>query len=417
MFSTNSKRLALIIVLPLISLGILTTFSSSKIEAQTPVVNDTISPKAKVKFKKSKLIKDIVELAGRNNVKFEELETNFIIGNKEIYSGYIIGSDEPSAIAKTATEIELYVKEERLKFFADMVAGENNLSSEERREFKPQLDAMKAALAKRDVGSILVSQATFSGKLSNLDQLSQNGDVEWVNIKDKKQLQIRQKQNKSQKDKLQSEKSFLNRFGGFFRLPRLVESLKPASLLAQTTSSTWYPNSGRSETGESANGAGERYTKQYMRWNANRFGSSQTYEHEFYLDDNDSIVYLYRGSSQYPYCIPTVTSWNTTWGNAAAPYLDTRLEEPDQGFCEQGEMGYVIGAGQANSIPSGVTHFTYIRTYGTRATSDRFSLSSQLGYQDPVGCTTTWCSFGSNKVTLVPQWSVNVPGVKDWTKP
>lgn len=130
-----------------------------------------------------------------------------------------------------------------------------------------------------------------------------------------------------------------------------------------------------------------------------------------------SNLYLYRGQSQYPDCMPVVTSVQSTWGDAAAPYLDTRLEEPGSGFCEAGKIGYVIGAGQANRISSSVRHYNYIRTYGTAATSDRFQLSAQIGEQRPVGCTTTWCSFGTNKVPLVPPWSVNVPGVKGWVKP
>lgn len=412
----------MILIFPVAGLGVLTALSNGKIEAQAPAVNNTTSPnndittsKAKVKFKKPKQVKDIVELASRNNVKLDELESSYIVGNREIYSGYIVDSDKPDATTKTATELESYIKEARLNFFNDMVAGEDNLSSEERKELKPHLDAMKAALAKRDVGEILVVKATLSGELSNLKQLSQNNDLEQVDIKDKERLDIIQKQNKIQREKLQGEKDFLKQLTRFSKSSRFLESLNPATLLAQTTSSTWYPNSGRSETGQSANAPYERYTRQFMRWNANRFLSTDTYEHEFYLDDVDGRTYLSTTTSSTPQCMPQVRDWNTTWTFATNPYLDTRLEQ--SGGCEQDIVGFVLGAATASNITSGVTHYTYIRTYDGNITSDRFYLSAQRGHRDSTHCVTTWCSFGDTKVTLVPQWSVNVPRVKDWTRP
>jgi len=159
-----------------------------------------------------------------------------------------------------------------------------------------------------------------------------------------------------------------------------------------------------------------------MRWNANRFGSDQTYEHEFYIDAYDNSTYLSTAQTPYDDCMPITTSSQSTWGSAAYTYLDTRLEEPGDGWCEAGRIGYVIGAGNAIAISSGVTHYNYIRTYNGNANSDRFQLSAQLGVQRPPGCITTWCSFGTNKVPLVGrketgEWSVNVPGVKDWVKP
>ena len=98
--------------------------------------------------------------------------------------------------------------------------------------------------------------------------------------------------------------------------------MNPALLIAQTTSRTWFPNSGRSETGQSANAPNERYTKQYMRWNANLFTANQKYEHEFFLDATDgNRTYITTAQTAYPNCMPRVTSVQSTWGAAARPYL------------------------------------------------------------------------------------------------
>lgn len=372
-------------------------------------------PKAKVKFKKPLLVEDVVKLKDKNKVKLKQIDSELIVGDSPTYGIYNVdlNPNQPSITTKTATELESYIKKERLAYFADMVAGENNLSVEERAELKPQLDVMKAALKNRDAGSVRVTQATFSGEPLNLQQLSQDANAEKVDVEDKEFIK-----KENQKLKLPtSEESRLDQHKPFLKVPRLIASLNPAPLLAQTTSSTWYPNSGRSEIGQSANAANERYTKQYMRWNANRFGASQTYEHEFFLDDYDYHTYLYKYNSHWPDCMPGVTSVQSTWGSAARPYLDTRLEQPGQGFCESGELGYVVGAAQANRISSGVTHHTYIRTYNGGTSSDRFFLRAQLGHRSPNDCFTTWCSFGDARLTLVPQWSVNVPGVKDWVRP
>lgn len=164
-----------------------------------------------------------------------------------------------------------------------------------------------------------------------------------------------------------------------------------------------------------------------MRWNLQDFGSNETYEHEFFLDASDSNrTYLSTAQSLYPNCMPTTTSVQSTWGTAAAPYLDTRLEEPGSGFCEAGWIGYVswigyvIGAGNAIAISNGVTHYNYIRTYNGNANSDIFRLRAQVGYRDPGNCYTTWCSYGYSevpRVILVPPTDFSVPGVRDWVRP
>jgi len=193
-------------------LGTLTTLNNEKIEAQTPTVIDPnpnsveVLPKAKVKFKKPKRVADVLKLKDKHKIKLKQLESELLVGNKPIYGIYNIVSrpDEPSSIPETATEIESYINKERLAFFADMVAGEDNLSAAERIEFKSQLDAMKAALSNKNAGSISVTQATFSGDVLNLKQLSQEADVEKVDIEDKELIK-----RENQKLKLQSNNSSL----------------------------------------------------------------------------------------------------------------------------------------------------------------------------------------------------------------
>ncbi|MUL36233.1 hypothetical protein BWI75_07710 [Gloeocapsopsis sp. AAB1 = 1H9] len=50
----------------------------------------------------------------------------------------------------------------------------------------------------------------------------------------------------------------------------------------------------------------------------------------------DSIDMISTAQSIYPDCMPETTSVQTTWSTTAAPYLDTRLEEPGSGWCEAG---------------------------------------------------------------------------------
>lgn len=316
-----------------------------------------------------------------------------------------------------------------MAYFADIVAGEGEISAEERIELKPQLDAMKVALQTQNFGPILVSEIMVSGEQSNLQQLNQDIEVEKVEVEDRKLIK---KTSQNYKNFIENDSPQMA--GNYSKVSRLLASYNPASLLAslnpallfaQTTSRTWFPNSGRSETGQSANAPNERYTKQYMRWNANLFTANQTYEHEFFLDATDgNRTYITTAQTNYPNCMPRVTSVQSTWGAAARPYLDTRLEQVNQGFCEAGRIGYVVGAAQASGITAGVTHYTYIRAANGNANSDRFQLRAQRGFRSPANCFTTWCSFsdGSPRPFLVGggvggiQWSVNVPGVKNWVR-
>lgn len=403
------NRIAFVAVLSPVGLGFPILLNSPRLEAQSPNQSDKVgsTKKVRIKFKKPRSVSDVVKLKDKYKLKLDQVDSELLVGDKPIYGMY------PSVDGKSVAEIEQYIEQERLSYFADMVAGEDKLSPEERVELKGQFDYMKQSLQNRKSGNIEVLQILTSGEDINIEQLGKDSEVGKLDVEDKEKIRQGMEKQKFQTDRGKSKSE-----------QRKSSWLQGSStLLAQTTGSTWYPNSGRSETGQSANAANERYTKQYMRWNGNRFGADETYEHEFYLDATDgNQTYLSTNQNPYPNCGPIVTSAQSTWPALAYPYLDTRLEEPGNGFCESGNIGYVVGAAQASAITAGVTHNTYIRTANGNASTDRFYLSAQLGWRWPLDCASTWCSYGYTdvnrpKVVLVSPYSVNVPGVKDWVKP
>lgn len=265
---------------------------------------------------------------------------------------------------------------------------------------------MKAALTKRDSGPVRVLKAAFLGDPLKLKQLSQDNDVEEADVVDQESIK-----KKIQEESPQSEKGPQNQFEVFSKTSHLVASLNPGTLFAQAV--TWWPNFGTSYVDADSTG---RYTRQTMKWNANVFNTDDTYEHDFFLYNYDRSAYLDSRTGYYSGCEPFHTDWYADWGTAAAPYLDTRLAEPGSGFCEVDELPYTIGAGQPSRIDTSLSHYTWIHTLKGIATSDRFKLQAQLGYQNPRGCTSTWCSFGGRGLRiLVPAWSINVPGVRQWT--
>lgn len=158
----------------------------------------------------------------------------------------------------------------------------------------------------------------------------------------------------------------------------------------------------------------------YMGWNTNGFASDQTYEHDFFLDANGG-TYFARSFSLPPYCQPNAVYAATSWPSASYPYLDSDLES--NGLCSSsGNIAYSIGAAQANAINAGVTHFTAILMPDGDATTDTFLLQGQVGYQNPVGCHDTLCSYpygyGSGHETthyyFIRTGGI-VPGSQSWT--
>ena len=94
-------------------------------------------------------------------------------------------------------------------------------------------------------------------------------------------------------------------------------------------------------------------------------------------------------------------------------YLDTRLDA-SLTKCEEKEIAFTIGAAVAYRIEPGKWHSTFIATSFGTVDSDKFKLNAQLGVRVPSGCTSTWCSFGTENKILVPAWNSSVPGKYAW---
>ena len=157
----------------------------------------------------------------------------------------------------------------------------------------------------------------------------------------------------------------------------------------------------------------------YMGWNSNGFATDQTYEHDFFLSA-DQGTYFAKSFSLPPYCQPKAVYAATSWPSASYPYLDSDLES--NGFCSSsGDIAYSIGAAQASAITPSVTHFTAILMPDGDATTDVFLLQGQVGYQSPIGCYNTLCSFaygynsGYKETTHYGIIRGAVPSSKSWT--
>ena len=156
----------------------------------------------------------------------------------------------------------------------------------------------------------------------------------------------------------------------------------------------------------------------YMNWNSNGFASDQTYEHDFFLSA-DQGTYFARSFSLPPYCQPNTVYAATSWPSTSYPYLDSNLES--NLLCSSsGNIAYTIGAGQANVITPGATHFTAILMPSGDATTDTFILQGQVGYQYPIGCNSTLCSYPygysvkeTTHYNLIASGSV--PSTQSWT--
>ena len=193
-----------------------------------------------------------------------------------------------------------------------------------------------------------------------------------------------------------------------------VDSSASVSQSNELSTQGWWnggtaPDSGLIYTGPSTYGVGNRYAYNYFQWNNDpSFGHYSTYEHDFFLnnDPNSSLgsgTYLTTSQTWQGY--PTVEYVASTLPSA---YLDTRA------FDGSDEVAYTIGSGWAKDIVANSGYYTYFISKNGLTSQDNGKLSAQIGEQRPWGCSTTWCSFSTNIITLVPAWTVPVPGVHNW---
>jgi hypothetical protein len=176
------------------------------------------------------------------------------------------------------------------------------------------------------------------------------------------------------------------------------------SPLAIPSPETWVPEEGYCDTYQSG---ANRVVNHLFYWdNVSGFldwSPHPTYEHDFFTDYYDGKAYFNPNSSSSG--IPIVVSWSTS---LPCPYLDTRISDP------AGEKAYTIGSGHAKEIKSNTWYFTRIVTTPGNASTDRGKLVGQVGWSQPAGCCSTWCSFSIKNEFIVPAWQIAIPGSKYW---
>jgi hypothetical protein len=144
-----------------------------------------------------------------------------------------------------------------------------------------------------------------------------------------------------------------------------------------------------------------RYIYQWMYWHqASRLKWMTQYIDTTY--EPDAFFYNYDGKAYG-------TSPTGYWASdMPSPYVDTQFGD------SSGELAVTIGSGDAKHLQSGRWYYTVTRMNAGAGASSWVKLSSQRGVQKPIGCTSTWCSFGcdatNNFFTLPFQQHFSAPG-------
>lgn len=95
------------------------------------------------------------------------------------------------------------------------------------------------------------------------------------------------------------------------------------------------------------------------------------------------------------------------------PYVDTQLSDSPN------EKAVTVGSGRAVMLTSGRIYYTVTRMTNGGGNSSWIKLSAQRGRQWPVGCVTTYCSFGcsaNNNYFTIPfnDSGFTVPGCRQY---
>lgn len=375
------------------------TVSNSEAEADSAALGD--ASKARIIFKSPLSVSEVAKLAASKGLYVEMLESEFTVDSVSLYDFYPVQQQvNPEAL-------EVDYARSRLAYFADTLQEEADLTEEQRKSLGLQFQAMKMALQRQDAGPIRVQKATISGDSSTIQALSQHEAVSEVNLID---------------DDLPSNKTPLELNSQpspnkIERTPKKISQTESTvsvnAAITQTLPSV--PRYGTSYTHPSSV-SGQRYTRQYMKWEWISFASNQTYEHELFFENHDRTSYLNGSTTAYPGCFPVVTYASTSWPASTRPYLDTRLKPNGLG-CEVDELEFTIGAFQANQLQANTLYNNYIRTTNGNASNDRFKVQGEVGHQNPSNCLSgqeTWCVYRDIGVDFLQAWNSQVPGTKSW---
>lgn len=360
--------------------------SSIRVSAGNRSAESDTETLGNVVFSEPVFVEEILTLTRGNRLKVILLESDFRLGSTVIHDFYPLSSQTE------AVDIEGDYIKFRLGALQDMLNEQSVLSKEEQQEIASQFQAAEKLIKEGHKEKLRISKATFSGKKSELEKMNEKAKAKSVDVLDTgRKIDQEGKHKEVPKNKIS-------------------DGVQVVSLAA--TGASWMPNSGTSYINISS--VGGRYTRQYMKWNNMVFAPEDTYEHDFFLYNYDGQTYLNGASTPYPDCFPVVSYASTSWPAEAKPYLDSRNNFPSPG-CEYNELAYTIGAARADKLVAGTTYNNYIRTTDGNAASDKFKLTSQLGYRSADTCYTTWCSWSESQVELISAWSTLVPGTLSWT--
>ena len=338
---------------------------------------------ADIIFKTPTTIQNVFSLARQSGLKVTTLESDYKVGSEWHHDFLPTNSSTENAV-----EVEKRYQENRAGFLQDFIDNKQTLSKSEQKEYASTINNMKATLADKSYKTINISKATATGTPVSINQITLNKNVLIEAITD-----------------------LSNPFKIKTIVPKITNQIQ-----TNTSSQTWYPNSGKSVTGKYKDSKTLRYVEQHMKWNKIKFQSNETYEHEFMLDNSDGKTYLNSQSTPYPLCFPVYVYAETNWPAKSKPYIDTRLKDNLLG-CEDYELEYSMGVAQANQLSANKDYYTYYRAKKGNANSDWFKVQAQLGYRLPPTCYSVWCSFGRNNGhQLLQKFNPTVPGTKSWSQ-
>lgn len=358
--------------------------------------------KARIIFKLPLSVSEVAKLAASKGLYVEMLEGEFTVGSVPLYDFY------PVQQQVNPETLEADYARSRLAYFADSLQEEAYLTEEQRKSLGPQLQAMKMAIQRQDAGPIRIQKATFSGNASTIQALSKNDVVDQVNVINNEQ----QSKTTSPTSNPQSSNNKIERTPK--KTSQTESTVSVNAAITQALPSV--PRYGTSYTYPSSV-SGQRYTRQYMKWEWISFASNQTYEHALRFDNFDGKTYLNNGTTAYPGCFPVITYAATSWPSSTRAYVDTRASGKGV-YCDTGELEFTIGAFQANVLQANTWYDNYIRTTNGNTSNDRFYLTEEIGHQDPSACPSgqeVWCSSYPDKIVdNLQAWNTEVPGTKQW---
>lgn len=154
-------------------------------------------------------------------------------------------------------------------------------------------------------------------------------------------------------------------------------------------SSTGYATYNFSDTRQRRLDVTFKWSTAYLA-NLKACGANITYEHEV-------REYNYGGTH---YFTSMTASWSSTMPNA---YLDTPVSDSSS------EVSHTIGTWDARGLVAGTTYRNTVVTGTGNANSGTGKIQGQRGHRSPSSCSSTYCIFADQTLSIVPAWTLVFP--------